>query len=316
MYMLVCTFANSASPGAIMRRVLGLLFLLIPFAFAQEPETETWTAEDEAAWVKEFEGSLDYQQGTLNILNGEVSVTTGDKLRFLGAEDAQKLLSEGWGNPPDESTLGMILPADISPFDYENSWAVEIYFEEDGYVSDKDASKINYDKLLKDMQAETNDANAERVEAGYDKVELVGWAAQPRYDAATHKLYWAKEIEFNDDSEHTLNYNIRVLGRKGVLNLNVIASLEQLPEVEAALPGILQTVNFNQGSRYEDFNKSTDKVAKYGIAALIAGGVLAKKGFFVVILAVLAKSAKFIIIGVIALGGAVARMFGRGKSQA
>jgi uncharacterized membrane-anchored protein len=299
-----------------MRRVLVLLLLLIPFTFAQEAETETWTAEDEAAWVKEFEGSLDYQQGTLSMLNGEVSVTTGDKLRFLGAEDAQRLLTEGWGNPPDDSTLGMILPADISPFDYDNSWAVEIYFEEDGYVSDKEANGINYDKLLKDMQESTNDANAERIKQGYDKVELVGWAAQPRYDAATHKLYWAKEIEFNDDPEHTLNYNIRVLGRKGVLNLNVIASLGQLPQVEAALPGILQTVNFNQGSRYEDFNASTDKVAKYGIAALIAGGILAKKGFFVVILAVLAKFAKVIIIGVVALGGAAARMFGRGKSQA
>ncbi len=299
-----------------MRRLLVLLLLLIPLTFAQEAETETWTAEDEAAWVKEFEGSLNYQQGTLSMLNGQVSVTTGDKLRFLGAEDAKKLLSEGWGNPPDDSTLGMILPADISPFDYDNSWAVEIYFEEDGYVSDKDASGINYDKLLKDMQADTNDANAERVEAGYDKVELMGWAVQPRYDATSHKLYWAKEIEFNDDPEHTLNYNIRVLGRKGVLNLNVIASLEQLPEVEAALPSILQTVNFTQGSRYEDFNKSTDKVAKYGIAALIAGGVLAKKGFFVALIAILAKSAKLIVIGVVALGGTVARMFGRGKSQA
>jgi uncharacterized membrane-anchored protein len=99
-------------------------------------------------------------------------------------------------------------------------------------------------------------------------------------------------------------------------NVFYACGLEQLPKFEAALPGILQTVNFTHGSRYEDFNKSTDKVAKYGIAALIVGGVLAKKGFFIVILAVLAKSAKFIIIGVIALGGAVARMFGRGKSQA
>jgi uncharacterized membrane-anchored protein len=299
-----------------MRRALLLLLLLVPFAFAQDTEEETWTAEDEAQWVKDFESSLNYQQGSVSILNGQVTVETGSKLRFLDAADAQKLLSEGWGNPPDDSTLGMILPADISPFDYENSWAVEMYYDEEGYVSDKEASKLDYNKLLKDMQQSALDANDERIEQGYDKVELIGWAAQPHYDATTHKVYWAKELEFGDDPDHALNYNIRVLGRRGVLNLNVIASLEQLPEVEAALPEILQTVSFTQGNRYEDFNASTDKVAKYGIAALIAGGVLAKKGFFAVIIAVLAKSAKFIIIGVIALGGAAARMFGRGKSQA
>jgi uncharacterized membrane-anchored protein len=298
-----------------LKRFLLLLLILVPVSLAQDSETDTWTDEDEAKWQQEFEASLNYQQGAASILSGQVAVETGSKLRFLDAADAQRLLTEGWGNPPDDSTLGMLVPAGISPFDYEKSWAVEMYYDEEGYVADKDASKLNYDKLLEDMQQGTLDTNKEREEQGYDKVEIVGWASQPHYDATTHKVYWAKELEFADDPAHVLNYNIRVLGRKGVLNLNVIANLEQFPEVEAALPDILQTVSFTQGNRYEDFNASTDKVAKYGIAALIAGGILAKKGFFVVILAVLAKFAKVLIVAVIGLGGVAARIFGRGKKE-
>ncbi len=53
-------------------------------------------------------------------------------------------------------------------------------------------------------------------------------AAPPRYeDAATHKLYWAKELNFEGDSGDTLNYSICMLGRKGVLELNAIASIDQ-----------------------------------------------------------------------------------------
>jgi hypothetical protein len=74
-----------------MRRVLLLLLLLIPFAFAQDTEEETWTAEDEAQWVKDFESSLNYKQGSNSILNGQVMVDTGSNLRFLDAADAQKL---------------------------------------------------------------------------------------------------------------------------------------------------------------------------------------------------------------------------------
>jgi uncharacterized membrane-anchored protein len=225
------------------------------------------------------------------------------------------LLEDGWGNPPDSDVLGMLVPNDISPF-ADEGWGVVITYVDEGYVSDKEAGKLNFDKMLRDMQSATDDNNEAREEAGYESIQLVGWATAPHYDATTHKLHWAEELEFGGDPEHALNYNIRVLGRHGYLNLNSVGYMEQLPQIQAAIPSVLGSVSFTQGNRYEDFNASTDRVAKYGIAALIAGGVLAKKGFFAVIIAVLAKSAKFIIIGVVALGGVVARMFGRDKPQA
>ncbi len=128
------------------------------------------------------------------------------------------------------------------------------------------------------MQASSVELNKEREKEGYEPVQIVGWAASPRYDAAGKKLYWAKELEFGSDPEHTLNYNIRILGRTGVLVLNAIASTKELPVIEQATPELLAAVSFNPGSRYEDFNESTDKMAAYGIAALVAGGVAGEGG--------------------------------------
>jgi uncharacterized membrane-anchored protein len=144
-------------------------------------------------------------------------------------------------------------------------------------------------------------------------VELVGWAARPRYDKQTHKMYWAKELRFADSDGNTLNYNLRVLGRGGVLNLNAVASMAALPQIETSVPEIVGLVNFTEGNRYADFKQGTDKVAAYGLAALVAGGVAAKAGFFKIILVGLLAAKKFVIIAVIAVAAALKKMFSGGS---
>ena len=202
----------------------------------------------------------------------------------------------------------MIVPAAFDPMGFE-SWVVVLSFVQDGYVKDDDAEKINYDDLLKKMKRGTAAASKEREKAGYASVELVGWAAPPRYDASSHKLYWAKEVKFGGASQDELNYDIRILGRRGVLVLNAVASMSQLKEVEAATPTLLSMVDFQEGHRYADFKPSTDKVATYGIAALIAGGIAAKvgllKGLWIGILAV----KKFIILGLLACSRYIKRLW-------
>ena len=291
--------------GVIMNRILMLLMIGLSLALAQDDN------EPYEAYFTDLENSFNYQQGSISFLEDQASIQTGASLRFLDATDAQRLLVDGWGNPPDETTLGMILPADISPFDFEKSWVVEISFDDEGYVSDKEASKMNFDKMLKSMQEGIQESNEAREEAGYEAYELVGWATAPRYDAAGHKLYWAEELNFGDDDYNTLNYNIRVLGRKGYLNLNVIGNMEQLAEIEMQIPNILQAVSFNQGSRYEDFNPTTDRLADYGIATLIAGGIAAKTGLLAKLSILLLGLKKFLVVIVVAVGGLLSRLFGR-----
>lgn len=251
-----------------------------------------------------------YQTGEVTLKDGLAKVQLPEGFRYLPPADTETVLVKLWGNPPGGHTLGMIIPPDSEVTD-AGGWAVIIQYQEDGYVKDADADKINYDKLLKQMQAAATKANAERKKQGYPEVELVGWATPPRYDKSTHKMYWAKELKFSGHRHHTLNYNVRVLGRRGVLVLNTVASMEDFPTIEKQTPNIVQMAQFNEGNRYADFNGSTDKVAAYGLAALVAGGIAAKAGLFKVLLAGLLAAKKFVIIGFIALAGFLKKLFGR-----
>jgi uncharacterized membrane-anchored protein len=256
------------------------------------------------------ESQLHYKTGTQTFVSGAASFDSGTQYRFLEAADAQKLLEEGWGNPHDPDVLGLIVPANLSPMAKEG-WAVAVTYDSNGHVSDSDASSINYTEMLQTLKDDSTENNAARKKAGYPEIELVGWAVPPRYDGLNHKLYWAKEISFDKDPAHTLNYAVRVLGRKGVLELNAVASMNQLPLVQRDMETILAATHFNTGQTYADFNPSSDKLAEYGIAALVAGGVAAKLGFFAKIGIFLLGLKKFGLVLLLGIGALFRRFFGR-----
>lgn len=258
---------------------------------------------------KQIWDSLDRQQGKVELADGVATLDVPENFYYLSPEDSEKILVQVWGNPPGtgQDTLGMLLPVDASPFGDE-SWGVTIWYEEDGYVSDEDAGDIDYAELLSQMKDDTRAESEDRVRQGYESIELIGWAAQPFYDEATHKLHWAKELKFGDGPENTLNYNIRVLGRKGVLVLNFIAGMNQKQMIDSQVETVLAMADFNQGSRYSDFDPSIDEVAAYGIGALVAGKVLAKTG---ILAAALIFLKKFGVIIVIAVAAFFRKLFGR-----
>jgi uncharacterized membrane-anchored protein len=276
-------------------------------------EATTPHAQDAPTPQELAANSLVQRDGTIVLPGGQASVVVAEGFAFLDAADAAKLLSQVWGNPPStgEGVLGAIVPKGVSVFAPE-SWAAIITYDNDGHVADDDAASINYDDLLKEMQADTATGSEERVKAGYGAITLVGWAQKPSYDAAGHKLHWAKHLRFGD-SDETLNYAIRALGRTGVLQVNVIAGMNQLADINTKVPKLISMVSFNEGNRYADFNASTDPLAAYGLAALVAGGVAAKAGLFKGLLVFLAAFWKVIAVGVVAVGAAlrgfVARLF-------
>ncbi|BDD09885.1 hypothetical protein FUAX_23170 [Fulvitalea axinellae] len=247
------------------------------------------------AAIDSVNNSFDYQTGTVTIGDGLATINVPEGYKFLDAKQAEYVFTELWGNPPSE-TLGMLLKADKGPLD-DDTYFVGISFDEEGYVEDEDAQDMDFEELLETMQSDMEEVNEARKAQGYDAVELVGWAAEPFYDAKAKKLHWAKELRFEGNDVNTLNYNIRILGRKGYLELNAISDVKILPQVQNDVDKVLASVNFNEGHRYSDFNPSIDKVAAYGIGGLIAGKVLAKAGF----LSVLAKFGKFIFIGIAGL---------------
>lgn len=273
-------------------------------ARAQTPEDEGMTAE-------EFESTLEYQTGKVTLEGGMATIRLPKTFRFLGPEESTRLLVDGWGNPGEsvEGVLGMLIPNAVSPMS-EEGWGIVVSFDEDGYVSDDDASSIDYDDLLKEMQEATRSEDEDRKEEGFPTVELVGWAEPPSYDAATHKMYWAKELAFDSSPEHTLNYNIRILGRRGVLVLNAVASMDQLRIIHRDARGILPAVDFNEGHRYADYVEGTDKAATYGLTGLILGATAAKAGLFKVLVGGLLAFKKLILIGLIGLASVLKRLFG------
>jgi uncharacterized membrane-anchored protein len=265
---------------------------------------------------EEVASKLKFQNGEIKLKDGLATLKVPANFRYLDPDQADTVLVKLWGNPPSqEKTLGMLFPSEISPASPE-SWGVVITYVEDGYVKDDEAAGINYNDLLKEMQEGTREANQERTKQGYEAIELVGWAAPPRYDKDAHKLYWAKELSFVGSAEHTLNYDIRALGRRGVLSLNAVASMGQLQSIEKDMQQVLSFVEFNEGHRYGDYVAGVDKVAAYGIGALIAGKVLAKAGLFKLIVGALIAGKKFVIIALVALGAFLKRLFsGRKKDE-
>ena len=269
-----------------------------------------WSDDSKRAELQKLSSRLKYRTGEVQLRDGLATVSLQNGFQYLDAAGTETLLTGIWGNPPTQGkTLGTIVPRDFDPFS-DSAWCVLMDFDEDGYVSDGDAGKINYDDLLASMKKDAVSSNEERRKNGYPVVELIGWAVPPRYDQDTHKFYWAKELRFGDaPSENTLNYNIRVLGRRGVLNLNVIGSMKQLPLIQSASPEILSMVNFNPGSTYADYIPGTDKIASYGLAALVAGKIAAKLGFFKWAVGLLIAFKKFIPIAAVALFAFIKRIF-------
>ncbi|WP_454828253.1 DUF2167 domain-containing protein [Pseudoxanthomonas wuyuanensis] len=270
--------------------------------------------EQEQGAAEQLVGGLKFRDGEIAVPEADAHFRLKPEFRYLEKADARRVLEQLWGNPPDDSVLGMIVPAKPTLLE-DGSWAVVVTYSDDGYVSDEDAAKIDYDQMLSDMQDGTEQENAARKEAGYGAVDLLGWAVPPRYDSASNKLYWAKELAFDGNPNHTVNYDIRVLGRRGYLSLNAVAGMSELPVVQTGMQQLLTMTEFDAGARYADFDGSTDKVAAYGVAALVGGGLAAKAGLFAKIGLVLAKFWKLLLIGIVGIGVLIKRMFGGNKDQ-
>ena len=281
-----------------------LICAALPMAIAQRAVPEGAELADLIRLkmaMDSIEKSFTWQTGKIDLPDNLASIELPPNLRYLNAEQSKMVLTDFWGNPPGVNSMGMLFPTNMSPLS-DSVWAFNINFDEMGFVEDKDADVIKYDELLTELQKEAKEGGKERVSQGYEAIEIVGWASPPYYDKSKKVLHWAKEIKFgNGETGNTLNYDMRFLGRKGVLSLNAISGVEQLNLIKENIPTITNAVAFKEGNRYADFDSGIDKVAAWTLGGLVAGKVLAKAGFFVIIL----KFIKPILIGIAAFGSMI-----------
>lgn len=274
-----------------------------------ETEEEAMSEAELQQWRDSVNKTFQYQTGTVKLSHGVV-IEVPKGFRYLDVPQSHRVLEELWGNPKME-TMGMIFLDAFGPMD-DVSWAFNISFDDMGYVKDEDADKIDYAELLQTMKDDEIEENKQRVAQGYSSLVTIGWASQPFYDKNTKTLHWALDLKSSSSDAHTLNYNLRVLGRKGVLSMNAIGGIDQLAEIKTHIPAIIHSAKFEEGFAYSDFNPDVDNVAAWTVGGLVAGKVLAKAGFF----AILAKFGKFIIMGAIAGGVALFNWFrGRRKKE-
>ena len=265
--------------------LLTLLVLTLPAA-AQQPH-------DPQDVVKQIQ-RLGWVLGPADAnIGGLATIKVPKGLAFLDGPNTRKFLELNL-NPPRDNHYTLS--------SQDLSWFAVFYFESAGYV--KDDEKLDPDALLKSLQGSDDRANAERKRLSMPAINTVGWHVPPHYDPETKRLEWGVKLRQSDVGADVVNYTIRILGRRGVMHVTLVSDPQELDKDIVAFKGALGGYGFVAGEQYAEF-KAGDRVAEYGLAALVLGGAAAvatKTGFGKALI-------KFIGIGVVALFGAVAAFF-------
>jgi uncharacterized membrane-anchored protein len=301
----------------IWKLVLAAAGLCLAASAPAQPASADQQARDRE--VQSILKSLHPVSGDVVIPAASATLHLGKDYYYLAPDEAKRVIVDGWANPPEtaEGVLGLVFPAGKTFLD--DVWGAVITYEPTGYVTDEDAAKQDYDSVLTEVREGMEAANPTRIEKGYPAHHLVGWAQPPSYDQASHSLVWAQNLAFEGQSENTLSYDVRLLGRNGYLSLNMLTGMSKLAETRAAAAKFARSAEFQPGSRYADF-RDGDKKAEYGLAGLVAAGagvaVAKKLGLLGIILAF---GKKFLVIILALLGGVGAwfrRLFNRGEPEA
>jgi uncharacterized membrane-anchored protein len=248
-------------------------------------------------------------QGKLGSV-AQLSVPEG--CRFAEARGAKTFL-ELTENPTSGSEVGILLCATASegnPADARN-WFVVYDYDASGYVKDDEKTQLDGDKILATLREGNEAGNRERRRRGWGELTLDGWIRPPYYDEATHNLTWATRVVSEGDT--SVNHSVRLLGRGGVMKVDLVTDPGAFELVLPAFDGVVSTTAFRPGNTYAEWREG-DKVAAYGLTALVAGGAAVKLGLFGKLWKLIVASGKAIVLGVIAVFAAIRKFFRRKPS--
>ena len=236
---------------------------------------------------------IDWQGGSSTGMLGLIAEQgVPEYCKFADKKGAETFL-EATGNIPSGRELGVLL---CDPKADSSYWFVVFDWDESGYVKDDEKASLDAAKILKTLQEGQDAANSERRSRGLDELLVTGWERPPYYDSLTNNLTWSVRIRSKADPEESINHSVRLLGRKGVMSVDLVADPEDMAEAVASFDSALTQFDFYSGQSYAEW-KPGDKVAEYGLAALVTGGAglaAAKLGLF-------SKMWKWIVAMVLAL---------------
>lgn len=247
---------------------------------------------------------LPWQMGPTKVQVGNhATLDVPEGYAFLDAKATERF-NELMQNLPDPTPTYTLAPTDLN-------WVAMFSYEDIGYV--KDNEDLDADAILSSVREGTEAGNRERAKRGWAQLHITGWGLKPQYDPQIKSLAWAIRASSSQNNEEVVNYNTRLLGRLGVMDVVVITEADKLTGAVADFKSKLPGFSFVPGETYAEY-RSGDRVAEYGLAALITGGaaaVAAKKGLFTVIGGFLAAAWKFVVAGFVALGAWLKSLFKR-----
>jgi uncharacterized membrane-anchored protein len=236
---------------------------------------------------------------------GEINVPKGCRLTQETGAKTYLELSE---NIPSDEEVGLLLCEDRQ----QAHWFVVYTYDPSGYVKDDEKTTLNADTILATLRKGEKEDNEERRKRGWSALHIQRWVRPPYYDEKTHNLTWSFALA-SSDSSMDMNESVRLLGRGGVLHADLVLSPSQVDSVVPQFDSIVSSTTFVPGSRYSEW-KSGDKVAEFGLTALIAGGASAaalKSGLFAKLGAALAAGWKVIAAAFVALSTRLKNLFKR-----
>lgn len=273
-----------------------------PQAESPQQRKAEFDAAAAAAQAAQVAGPADVKladKGMLRLPAGKSWVPRAEADRYLRAA----------GHRSNPELIGI-----VSGGTSQHGWLAIVTFTGGGYVKDDDAGSLDPNKILAELREGAEEDNKDRVARGFQPLILDDWLQPPKYDAANKWLVWALPVHTSENADNpTINYNTRALGREGFFSLNLLTDKPHFDVDKLEAGGLLKAIQFSPGHRYVDFNPSTDKVAAYGLAALIGVVALKKLGILAIASAFLLKFAKLGIVLVIGAFAAAKRFLFGGK---
>lgn len=291
-----------------------LLFSVLTLASAPTNGQSTPDAR-EREFADAFEAAKAVaQNGPSDVkLAGQAALKLPEKYVYVPPKEAGRLLY-AMGNSPGEDVEGLIFPGKDHELD---GWFVVVRWVPEGYVKDDDARNWDADVMLEEIKKGTEQANRERRTRGIPELEIIDWVEKPTYDPANNRLVWSissKDKDAPDGDNAGINYNTFALGREGFFSMNLVTDLKLIEDRKPIAKKLLASLTYDQGKRYADFNASTDKVAAYGLAALVGVAAAKKLGFFALIGVALLKFWKILAVAAVAVVGVLGKRLKSTKS--
>ncbi|TWB62104.1 DUF2167 domain-containing protein [Nitrospirillum viridazoti] len=202
----------------------------------------------------------------ISLADKAITLTPTPAFQYVAGADTQVFLEQHWQGRPlaGGAGLGLLVPVGSAP---DPAWLVALSYDGSGHVSDLDAGRLDADALLSALKS--GDAGGP---------SLTGWAQPPAYDSASHTLIWATRRQADGGAVDGLDYHARLLGRRGVLGLDIAARMSDLPAIEGQMPTLLSMLRFTPGNGYRDYVPVADQSVTLGLSGLVAGDALVKGG--------------------------------------